>query len=284
MESAESKTRILICTNGFEGTWPAVEYGAWVAGVIHAPITLLGIQEEDWAKQGLEVLVERASDLLKAKGLEFTVESQAGKAEEIIPQKADSADFITLLGPLGRPLLQRLLVGRSIRGLLEEISSPVLYVRNACLPMKRMLLCLGGLGYEVTAEHLAVRLAKASGAEATLLHIAPHVDLDYPTARAEKEHWKDLEKTDTLTGRNLRKALDTARQSGLKSEIKMRQGNVVEEIVAELKGGSYDLICMGSRMSARGLRQLYEPNVTDEIAEQAECPLLTARFAPEGVD
>ena len=42
----------------------------------------------------------------------------------------------------------------------------------------------------------------------------------------------------------------------------------------------YDLICMGSGHSARGLRQLYQPNVTDEIAEASACPVLTARYDP----
>jgi nucleotide-binding universal stress UspA family protein len=58
----------------------------------------------------------------------------------------------------------------------------------------------------------------------------------------------------------------------------------VEEILAELKEANYDLIGMGSRMSAHGLRQMYEPNVTDEVAEQATCPVLTARYVPEGGD
>ncbi len=39
------KNVILISTNGFEGTWPAVEYGAWVAQVMNADIVLLGVAE-----------------------------------------------------------------------------------------------------------------------------------------------------------------------------------------------------------------------------------------------
>jgi nucleotide-binding universal stress UspA family protein len=274
-------TTMLICTNGYAGTWPCIEYGAWAAGAIEAPVSLLGITEEGANRAALDDLLGRAEALLGERGLRYSVEKQSGKAEQLIPLAARRAESITVLGPLGRPRLRRLLVGRSIRTLLEEIPTAILYVPHVCLPLKRMLVCLGGLGYEMTAEHLAVRLGVAAGARATLLHVAPPVDLNYPTARAEGDLWRDLVHTDTLPGRNLRRALDAAVASGLTATIKMRQGIVVEEILAEIRSGSYDLICMGSPQSGRVLRHLYEPNVTDEIAEQAPCPVLTARYVPE---
>jgi nucleotide-binding universal stress UspA family protein len=67
----------------------------------------------------------------------------------------------------------------------------------------------------------------------------------------------------------------------MRASLKARQGNVVEEIQAEVKTGAYDLICMGSAQGIGGLRHRYEPNVTEEVAAQARCPLLTARYAPE---
>ncbi|HEX9007068.1 MAG TPA: universal stress protein, partial [Bacteroidota bacterium] len=110
-----------------------------------------------------------------------------------------------------------------------------------------------------------------------LLHVAPPVDLDYPAARTEREHWRDLETTDTNTGRHIRQALDAARAAGLRAELRARQGNIIEEIVAEVGEGDYDLVCMGSSYSRHGLRQLYGPNVTDAVAERVACPLLTVR-------
>jgi nucleotide-binding universal stress UspA family protein len=145
--------------------------------------------------------------------------------------------------------------------------------------MKKMLVCLGGLGYEIRAEQLGIRLALTNKAEATLLHVAANVDLDYPAARTEREHWRELEKTDSMMGRHLRSALDAARTAGLAANLKARQGNPVEEILAEIHQGHYDLVCMGSAYSGHGLRHFYGPNVTDEVAERAPCPILIARYA-----
>jgi hypothetical protein len=37
---------------------------------------------------------------------------------------------------------------------------------------------------------------------------------------------------------------------------------------------------MGSLYSAHGLRQLYAPNVTAEVAEVIGCPVLSVRYQP----
>ncbi len=274
----------LICTNGHEASWPAVEYGSWAASTLGASVVLLGIAERlpaapiD-AKYPLEDVFARAVELFEQKGIRYSLEVQNGEAEEVIPREAKKRNSIVVVGRLARPPLRRLISGRSIRQLLPQIAAPVLYVPRTCLPMTKMLVCMGGLGYEVNAEQLAIRLGRSSQAAVTLLHVAPPVDLDYPTARAEREHWQDLDKTNSLAGRNMRRALEAARAAGLTAELKARQGNVVEEILAEIKSGNYDLVSMGSTYSGHGLRHLYGPNVTDEVAERASCPILTVRFS-----
>jgi nucleotide-binding universal stress UspA family protein len=281
------KPDLLITTNGFKGTWSSIEYGAWLAATLETKITLLGVTENPNPASiddhhPLENLFARAVELFQKNGLEYGLEVRNGNAEDVIPRKAKEGDFITVLSPLGRPQIRRLLTGRSIRHLMEEISGPIFYVPESRLPLKKLLICIGGLGYEVTAEHIAMQIAMKGRAEITLLHIVPPIDLDYPTARAVSKNWQNLTETDTPVGRSLRQALDIAKTDGLTANVKTRQGNVVEEILAELKEATYDLLCMGSQYSANALRQLYAPNVTAEVAETAGIPVLTARYKREG--
>ena len=112
----------------------------------------------------------------------------------------------------------------------------------------------------------------------TILHVIPPTDLDYPSTRDVREHLNDLAETDTLPGRSMRQALDVAAKAGLNAKAIARQGNVVEEILTEIKAGGYDLVCMGSAYSASAMRQMYMPNVTADVAENAHCPVLTARL------
>ena len=276
---------VLIATNGYKGTWQAIEYGAWLASSMWMKITLLGVTEELNPAaiddhHPLEDIFEKAVSLFRDKGVEYSLEVQNGEVEHVIPEKANHGDFITVVGPLGRPQIKRWLKGRSIRSLMEKIVGPILYVPEMRLPIKKMLISVGGLGYESVTENLGFQIAVANAAEVTILHVIPPFDLGYPNTLEVREHVNDLAVTDTLPGRSLRKALEMAGEAGLKAKAVAREGNIVEQIRAEIKAGDYDIVCMGSSYSIHSLRQLYTPNVTAEIAESAHCPVLTARFKP----
>jgi nucleotide-binding universal stress UspA family protein len=279
------KPELLITTNGFKGTWLAIEYGAWFAETMQMKAILLGVNENLHTVQtddnlSLKDIFARARELFQQKGLEYSLEVRKGNAEDVIPEIANMGNFITVISPLGRPQLRRWLTGRSIRPLMEKVKGPILYVPVMRLPLKKLLISAGGLGYEVDAENLAFQVATASRADVTILHVVPPTGLDYPTTRDVLEHVNDLADTDTLLGRSLREALDIAHRAGLNAKLSTRQGNVVEEILNEIKKGNYDMACMGSSYSAHTLRQLYTPNVTAEVAEAKLCPVLTVRHLP----
>ena len=280
------KPELLIATNGFQGTWPSIKYGTWLAGVLATKITLLGVTEklnpaaiDD--HHPLEDIFARAVELFQQNNVAYSLEVQNGNAQDVISRKAKQGEYIIVFGPLGRPQIRRIITGRSIRHLMEEIEQPILYVPESKLPLKKILICNGGLGYEVAAEHIAMQMAIKSQAEITLLHIVPPIDMNYPTARTVSANWQNLEDTDTPVGRSLRQALEIAKSLDLTANVKARQGHIVEEILAEVAEGKYDLLCMGSIYSTNTLRQLYAPNITAEIAEGATCPVLTARYKKE---
>src|SRR5512141_2546134 len=188
---------LLIATNGFKGTWFAIEYGAWLAEILRMKITLLGVTEvlnpaaiDD--HHPLEDVFERAVSLFREKGLAYNLEVRNGEAESIIPEKANSGSYITVVSPLGRTQIRRLIVGRSIRPLMERIQGPILYVPEMRLPLKKILISAGGLGYEADAENLALQVASVNQAEVTILHVVPPTDLEYPTTRSVRGHTKDL--------------------------------------------------------------------------------------------
>ncbi len=273
---------ILIITNGFKQTWSAIEYGAWLGKLMQMRVTLLGVNEKLNPAQiddhhPLEDVFGRAVELFQQNGLEYKLEVQNGDAEEVAPRKAAEGDFITIISPLGRPQIRRWLLGRSLRHLMEQIRTPILYAPQTLLPIRNILICMGGLGYEITAENLAVRVAKLSQARVELLHVIPPLDLDYPTAREVQKNSEKLAETDTLLGKTLRSGLERAQRAGLNAGLKVRKGHIVEEILTEVKEGKYDLVCTGSPYSTRALRQLYAPNIAAEVAEAIACPTLVAR-------
>ena len=277
------ESELLIATNGFKGTWFAIEYGAWLAESLDLNITLLGVTEvpnpaaiDD--HHPLEDVFERAVSLFQQKGLAYSLEIRNGEAEQVIPEKSNSGDFLTVVSPLGRTQIRRLFSRRSIRPIMERTQGPILYVPEFRLPLRKILISAGGLGYEAAAENLALQIAAVNQAEVTILHVVPPTDLDYPTTRGLRGHTQDLAETNTLPGRSLRHALEMAQEAGLSARAIGRNGIVVEEIVGEVEEGGYDMVCMGSSYNAHTLRQYYTPNVTAEVAEAVHCPVLTARY------
>jgi nucleotide-binding universal stress UspA family protein len=274
---------ILIVTNGTQESFPAVEQGMWLAKTLGKKITLLGVTEKlnpaaiD-SVHPLETVFEKAVSLFETQGAEYRLEVRNGSAERVVPVEAKKNDSIVVLGPLGRPQFQRMMTGRSIRTFIEAIAQPVLYTPVTHVPVKKILISMGGLGYDVNAEHIAMQIAKGCGAEVVLLHIIPPIEFDYPTAKEMNEHWQSLTETDTPIGRSLRASLESAKAAGLTASVTVRRGNVIEEILAESREGNYDLLCMGSSYSVHSLRQMYSANVTAEIMERAHRPVMTARF------
>jgi nucleotide-binding universal stress UspA family protein len=273
---------LVVVTNGIEDGWAAIQYAAWLAKHFQTRLSLLGIVEKNDAEHPVEEMFGRAMTLFQHEQISYSLLVQNGQAEDVLANFAREHDeSLYVLGALGRSPLKRLFSGRSFRHMMAEIKAPILFVPTLRLPVKKVLVCMGGLEYSLTAEHLGMQIAQSHQASVTLMTVIPPIDFDYPESRRMRADMNTLLESDTLTGHYLRAGLQTAREMGVESLVKIREGLVVQEILNEIKTGNYDLVCMGSTYSSQGLRQFFTPNVTAEVAEAMACPLLTARYSGE---
>ncbi|MDX1437039.1 MAG: universal stress protein [Anaerolineales bacterium] len=269
--------RLLLCTNGSPDGLAALEYGTWLAGLLEAEVELLGIVESRAQAQGVtEVLDITIGDLERA-GLSYRTRILAGRSETIISEQAGNENLLTVFGALGRSTWSRWIRGRSFRRILAQTPAPLLFVGSANLRLKKMLVCMGGLGYAEEVEELSLVLARRVGAAVTVLHVVDSITFDYPVAQEVKDQWQEILNTDTPQGQNLRAALERAQSQIAEADFRVRQGPVVREIVSEARDGNYDLVALGSPYSAQGLRHYFLPNVTAEVAEAVALPILSVR-------
>jgi nucleotide-binding universal stress UspA family protein len=244
-------------------------------------VTLAGVVEPNDRSAPVAHLLVEAEERLRMTGVPWRRQILNGYAEQVVLQWVSERPYdLLVIGPLGRPAWRRWLLGRSIRHFLEELSLPLCYVPQGTWPPRHVLVCLGGLGYAVRAQQFAQRVATQAGAELTLLHVVPPLEMEYPVAREIQEDWQHVHQSHTVIGRSLRRALKAAKDAGLRPRLRVRHGSVVEEILAEIAGGEYDLVCMGSPHGVdENLRQLFTPNVTAEVAEHSDVPVYVARQA-----
>ncbi len=276
------KKNLIVFTNGREETWPAAEYAAWLAVASGTPLTLVGVVERPARRDSVMAMLARGQALLGGRvGCELRQED--GLMDDVIIRAgAHEADALLVFGPYRRISIKQWLMGDSFRNVMANVTAPILHVPRAVLPPRKILICVGGLGYTVPAETLGLEIAALSKAQLSLIHVVPPMNLDYPTTRQVSAHINDLLDSDTPPGRALRQAVRLARDAGLAPNVQVRQGLILEEIRAEIRAGKYDLVCMGSTYSAQGLRHLTAPNITAEVAHSANCPVLSARFTTPG--
>jgi nucleotide-binding universal stress UspA family protein len=269
--------KLLLCVNGAPTTRPTIDYGVWLASLIRAEVTLLGIVETQTQQALVEALLDEAGAQLEGSHIPARRLIVDGLSEDVIPAQAAQDEYLTLVGPLGRPFWLRWLRGRSIRRLLAALESPLLYVPDSRSRLERILICMGGIGHAANLASLAGQLALVGRAQVTLLHVVAPVTFDYPVTRAAYDDDQALLATDTLPARYLQAALDELQADGLATTVRVRRGHITQEILDETRRGDYDLVGLGSHYSAEGLRPYFTPNVTSEVAEAAGRPVLVVR-------
>ncbi len=271
------KISLLVCTNGSPQSQPALDYGIWLAGQLKSPVRLLGILESKPRETTLNQVLARARAHLTEMHISYDLVLQRGGLETLIPEQTVGRNTLAICGPLGRPALVRAVLGRSMRRILRNINAPLLYTRSAPNKLENVLLCVGGTEHSLTMVKLALTLAKKTKPAVTLLHIIPPGPYSSSPGQEAQSNMLDLLQTDTPQARNMQAALDLVKKQGLKGRVVARQGRRAEQIVEEARSGHYDLVGMGSLYGARGIGSLNSINVTAEVAERLELPILIAR-------
>jgi nucleotide-binding universal stress UspA family protein len=81
-------------------------------------------------------------------------------------------------------------------------------------------------------------------------------------------------KTDTPFAKHLRKGVEILNEKVVASEVKIRHGVPVEEIVREAQLENYDLVIVGASGVKEGIKGRLLGNLTTKIVDQVKLPVL----------
>lgn len=273
---------LLLCTNGSSSSKVALQIGADFAAALDLPTTVLGIAESSRTQEDIRIEVERTLEKLRAAGIKVEGRVVAGQAQQIIPAEAERGHYLTAVGALDPPLWRRLLRGPTMRHLLDALKGPVLCVFHVqeVTPVKKVLICSGGLHHADAAIDLGAQIAAAFNAQVTLLHVVtPHAH--FPT------HLRDILvspaaylQSDTLYARNLQQAMAKLEGLNLSVDFQVRSGEPLLEIMHVAQAGDYDLLVVGSHSAVTGPAQLIG-DITHRIVERVRRPVLVVKNSQE---
>lgn len=144
------------------------------------------------------------------------------------------------------------------------------------MQLRTLLVPVDGSAGANGAAAFAARLALATGADITLLHV-----FDNPSAACIGLHQLPKAEFDQTIERVARGSFDAARAAiaevGAPTvHTKTSLGDPAKEIVAIASGGSFDLVVMGTR-GLSPVKELLLGSVSEAVVRQAPCPVTIVR-------
>ena len=270
--------KILICSDGKPAADSATRLGGLVAAQARAETTLLGIAEKPGDEPSLRSALETQAQLLRTQGVVPQIVVRAGEPiREILNQTSTTNYDLVVIG--ARRTGSTGLYWRSEKTyeVIKAIPPPVLVAISDREKLKRFLVCTGGKEFIEEAVQLTGKVAAAVGASVTLLHVMAEPPAIYADLMRLEEDVDRLLESKSELGTNLRHQQKELESLGVRAEVRVRHGIVLEQVFNEAREGNYDLIVTGSSKARGMLRHYIMGDLTRSILNHADCPVLVAR-------
>ena len=270
--------KLLICTDGSAQAEKAVRFGGDVAEQLGAEITLLGITEKPGEEDAIFDSLRRAQQILKERNVNVEIITKAGEPiTEIVKRTEETSYDLAVIGAVRKGTRGPFLMSAKAYKIIKAVAPPVLVVIGNRPALKRILICSGGEKYIDRAVEFAGTIAKATGAGITLFHVMAEPPAVYTDLIRMEEDVNLLLHSSSVLGQNLRREKESLEAMGVSAEVRLRHGLVISEVFKEIRRGDYDLVVTGSSPEGGNLRSYIMGNITREIVNRAECPVLVVR-------
>lgn len=274
--------KILICTDGSAQAENAVRFGGLIAWNCRAETTILGIAETSGTEDAVFESLKRAQQLLKRGDVSAELITKAGEpTEEILKRTQETTYDLVVIGAVRKGTRGPFLMSAKAYRIIKAVEPSVLVVIGERATLKRILICSGGEKYIDKAVEFSGGLARAMDASITLFHVMAEPPAGYAELMKMEEDVNLLLHSSSVLGRNLSREKEVLERMGISADVRLRHGLVISEIFKEIRRGDYDLVVTGSSPSGGSLRTYIMGNITREIVNRAECPVLVVRGGQE---
>jgi nucleotide-binding universal stress UspA family protein len=275
--------RILICSDGTDPADKPVLIAGLMAAPTRAETTLLGIAEAPQDDKPLRDALASEAEKLKRFGISPEIVVRAGEPiREILEQTKTNTYDITIIGARRKTSSGPYWRSGKTYEVIKAIPTPVLLATGVCETLKSFIVCTGGKKYIDAAVELTGRLAAAVGASVTLLHVMAEPPAIYADLVQLEEDVERLLESGSELGRNLLAQKQSLEKLGILVEVRVRHGFVVDQIFADVSERGHDMIVTGSSPTRGPLGHYIMGDLTREIVNRANVPVLVARSAKNG--
>jgi nucleotide-binding universal stress UspA family protein len=274
--------KILVCSDGSERCRRAFASAAVIAAATKAETTILGITENEQGEgELLETLREEAAVFWEKETKLQIVTKFGDMVGEIIRQTRETNYDLVVIGAERRGTQEFFLPSTKAYSIAETIAPPVLVVPRPRPDLKRILICSGGGTYIDNAVRFTSKMAKQLSAGITLLNVVPEPPAMHATLFRRQDDVEALLNSGSALARNLRNEKEIVERAGVPVIVRIRHGIVIDQILAEVQGTDYDLVVVGSWPVRDPWRNYVIGNVTRDIINRTDRPVLVIRSDKE---
>lgn len=270
--------KILFCSDGSKQAENAVRFGALVAAACQADPALLGIAERESDQEPLLQALQREQDILREHHLNAELITKAGRpVREIVKRTREESYDLVVIGAVFKGTRRPFWKSARAYKIIETVQPPVLVVMGDRSALRRILICTGGGSPADKAVAFAGEIARGGIAVVDLFHVMAEPPAMYADLIERERDASRLLASNSKLGRTLRHQKGLLEQSGVFGEFHLRHGLVVPELLKQLQRTDYDLVVAGSSPAEDMLRQYVMGDVTREIVDRVELPVLVVR-------
>lgn len=267
-----------MCSDGSETSEQAARFATYLLKAPGHQVTLFGTIENEREAGAIKHSLDLMYARLRPTRSEVAIQLARGHAAEEILNEAEAGDYdLVVIGARGRRGLTRFLIGSTSSRVVQYAPCSVLVVKKASQELQRILVCTAGGEPGLRDVRFTARVAAATEAEMTVLHVMSQVALSEDSDLYDLEaSAEELIARQTREGQHFSQAIEAMKGAGVRGDIKVRHGLVIDEIDAEAEEGGYDLVVVGAHF-VRGVSRLLLDDVTSHALEALDTSVLVVR-------
>ncbi|MES0340534.1 MAG: universal stress protein [Anaerolineales bacterium] len=264
----------IMCVGTLSPEPRAIQFAEQVSRALGFDLVLLHVPEPGENTEFGEGILDQTRDLLAEAPQRSILEE--GDFEETIHQEVDREPYqLVILGTSCRSPEEHL-TKRSQR-LALDLADSVLVMCDPPEKLRHLLISTGGHPGSIPVEDWGIRLARGSGAEATILHIVTDAPSMYIGLPALEEGLEEILSRETPLAQHLKETVRRADSAGVSVKLSLRHGIVVEEILRACETEHYDLIVIGSHEPGRILDHLAMGRIGPQLLSSVKTSVLIIR-------
>jgi nucleotide-binding universal stress UspA family protein len=270
--------KILICSDGHASAENAIRFIAQIAAACSADVTLLGIVEHPGDQSNLTEALARGAQLLRDVGVQVEIVMGQGHPIAQIKQRTLERSYDLVAVGAERKAGGPFALSTKAYHIIKGIDPPVLVMIGKRAELRRILVCSSGeLPLDRTIA-LTAAIARGARAAVTLLHVLAAPPLIYSDLLERQISGVDkLLASNFALARNLRHEKAAFEKLEAPVEVKLRSGDIADELLREARARDFDLIVTGSAPTGGAIGAYLMGDVTAAIVDGSDCPVLVVR-------